>query len=119
MVSHSGLHGHCPVKRNYHDDLMQMIAARGGVIGMGYWEGAACDDITPAGIAKMIAKAVDTLGADHVGLGSDFDGSVGTAFDTSELSALTHALLQEGLSEADIRKVMGENMLRILRESLH
>lgn len=119
VVSHSGLHGHCPVKRNYHDDLMQMIAARGGVIGMGYWEGAACDDITPAGIAKMIAKAVDTLGADHVGLGSDFDGSVGTAFDTSELSALTHALLQEGLSEADIRKVMGENMLRILRESLH
>lgn len=119
VVSHSGLHGHCPVKRNYHDDLMQMIAKRGGVIGMGYWEGAACDDITPAGIARMIVKAVDTLGANHVALGSDFDGSVGTAFDTSELAALTHALINEGMSEADIRKVMGENMLRILRASLH
>lgn len=119
VVSHSGLHGHCPVKRNYHDDLMQMIAKRGGVIGMGYWEGAACDDITPAGIARMIVKAVDTLGANHVALGSDFDGSVGTAFDTSELAALTHALIKEGMSEADIRKVMGENMLRILRASLH
>lgn len=118
IVSHTGVHGHCPVKRNFPDDLMQAIAATGGVIGMGYWAEVACDRITPAGIARMIKAGIDTLGEDHVSLGSDFDGSVETAFDTSELPALTHALLAEGVSEAQIAKVMGGNMLRVLRARL-
>ena len=79
---------------------------------------AACGDIRPEGIARMILKAIEVVGVDHVSLGSDFDGSVPTAFDTSELPALTNALLEAGLSEADIRKVMGENMLRVLQARL-
>lgn len=118
IVSHSGIHGHCPVKRNFPDDLMQAIAATGGVIGMGYWAEVACGDITPSGIARMIVKAIEVVGEDHVSLGSDFDGSVATAFDTSELPALTHALFEAGLSEGQIRKVMGENMMRVLRARL-
>ncbi|MHA6262437.1 dipeptidase [Arenibacterium sp. CAU 1754] len=119
VVSHTGIHAHCPVKRNFPDDLMQAIAATGGVIGMGYWAEVACDEITPAGIAKMIKAAIAEVGEDHVSLGSDFDGSVETGFDTAELPALTHALLESGLSEVQIRKVMGENMLRVLRERLN
>jgi len=119
IVSHGGLHGFCPVKRNYPDDLMRDIAATGGVIGMGYWADVTCGDITPAGIAKMIKAAVDTVGEDHVSLGSDYDGSVETAFDTSELSALTSALLDQGLSDAQVRKVMGENMVRVFRQQLN
>ncbi|SDF76870.1 dipeptidase [Sulfitobacter delicatus] len=118
VVSHTGVRAHCDVKRNFPDDLMQDIAATGGVIGMGYWDEVACGDIRPEGIAKMILKAIEVVGVDHVSLGSDFDGSVATAFDTSEMPALTHALLDAGLSEADIRKVMGENMLRVLRARL-
>jgi microsomal dipeptidase-like Zn-dependent dipeptidase len=119
IVSHTGLHGHCPVKRNFTDDLMQAIAASGGVIAMGYWAEVACNEITPTGIAKMIVAAIAAVGEDHVSLGSDFDGSVETAFDTSELPALTHALLEAGVSEPQIRKVMGENMIRVLRERLN
>ncbi|GAA6161052.1 membrane dipeptidase [Ruegeria sp. HU-ET01832] len=118
IVSHGGLHGFCAVKRNFPDDLMQEIAATGGVIGMGYWADVTCGDITPAGVAKMIKAAVDTVGEDHVSLGSDYDGSVETAFDTSELAALTSGLLSEGLTEAQIRKVMGENMVRVFRQQL-
>lgn len=118
VLSHSGIHSHCPVKRNLPDKLMQRIAATGGVIGMGYWAEVACDEITPKGIAKMIVAAVAAVGEDHVSLGSDFDGSVETAFDTSELPALTSELLAAGLSEAQIRKVMGENMVRVLRARL-
>ncbi len=118
VVSHGGLHGHCPVKRNYPDDLMLEIASSGGVIGMGYWADVTCGDITPSGIAKMIKTAIDTIGEDHVSLGSDYDGSVETAFDVSELAALTSALLEEGLTEEQIRKVMGGNMVRVLRERL-
>ncbi|TMV09005.1 peptidase M19 [Ruegeria sediminis] len=119
IVSHGGLHGYCPVKRNFPDDLMQDIAATGGVIGMGYWADVTCGDISPNGIAKMIKAAVETVGEDHVALGSDYDGSVETAFDTSELAALTSALLDEGLNELQIRKVMGENMVRVFRARLN
>lgn len=118
VVSHSGMHGYCPVKRNFPDDLMKDIAQTGGVIGIGYWAEVACNNITPEGIAQMIGAAIETVGEDHVSLGSDFDGSVETAFDTSELPALTHALLEAGLTESQIRKVMGENMLRVLRARL-
>ncbi|MYM54623.1 dipeptidase [Thalassovita mangrovi] len=119
VLSHSGLHSHCEAKRNLPDDLMRGIAATGGVIGIGYWAEVACDEITPKGIAKMIAAAVAAVGEDHVSLGSDFDGSVETAFDTSELPALTHELIATGLSEAQITKVMGGNMLRVLRARLN
>jgi microsomal dipeptidase-like Zn-dependent dipeptidase len=97
---------------------MQQIAQTGGTIGIGYWADVACGDITPEGIARMIRTAIDVVGEDHVSLGSDFDGSVATAFDTSELPALTHALLAGGLSKDQVRKVMGENMLRVLRARL-
>ena len=119
VVSHGGLHGHCPVKRNFPDALMRQIAETGGVIGMGYWADVVCGDITPEGIADMIVAAIATVGEDHVSLGSDFDGSVETAFDTSELPALTTALLNRGLDDDTIAKVMGGNMLRVLRARLN
>lgn len=118
LVSHSGLHSFCEVKRNFPDALMREIAAKGGIIGMGYWADVTCGDITPDGIAKMIKAGIAAVGEDHIALGSDFDGSVATAFDTSELPALTDALLRAGLSEAQIAKVMGGNMLRVFREAL-
>lgn len=117
IVSHTGVHSHCEVKRNFEDALMKKIAAAGGVIGIGYWADVTCDD-SPKGIAATIKAGISVLGADHVSLGSDFDGSVATSFDTSELAALTEALLQVGVSEADIAKVMGGNMMRILAEGL-
>ncbi|MDD8023863.1 MAG: dipeptidase [Paracoccaceae bacterium] len=117
IVSHTGIHGVCPVKRNYPDDLMQAIAAKGGVIGIGYWTDVTCD-ATPAGVAASITAAVALLGEDHVSLGSDFDGAVETDFDSSELAALTQALRDTGLSEPVIAKVMGGNMMRYLTETL-
>ncbi|MCG7627793.1 membrane dipeptidase [Epibacterium sp. MM17-32] len=117
ILSHGGIHRACPVKRNLRDPLMQQIAASGGVIGIGYWAGAVCDP-SPAGVARAIRAAIEVVGENHVALGSDFDGSVTTAFDSSELAALTQALLDEGLTPAQIRKVAGENMLRVLRARL-
>lgn len=71
--------------------------------------------------ARLIAHfehAIDVVGADHVGIGSDFDGvkSVPQAMDDiSRLPAITGALLKRGRSESEIRKVLGENNLRVLR----
>jgi membrane dipeptidase len=57
-------------------------------------------------------------GIDHVGLGSDFDGAM-MPFgmeDASHLPQITEALLQKGYSDSDIRKILGENTLRLLHE---
>ena len=117
VLSHTGIYSICATKRNFPDTLMQDIAATGGVIGIGYWAHVLCDD-RPAGIAKTVKAAVDLLGEDHVSLGSDFDGSITTTLDTSELAAITQALLDANLTETQIRKVMGDNMLRVLRNRL-
>jgi microsomal dipeptidase-like Zn-dependent dipeptidase len=71
-----------------------------------------------AAIARAVRHAVGVAGADHVGLGSDFDGAVTTPFDASELARLTEALLDAGLSEDVVEKVMGANVLRLLGEAL-
>lgn len=118
VVSHTGIRSHCDTKRNYPDDLMQAIAATGGVIGIGYWEDVTCDD-SPLGVARTIQAAIDLVGEDHVALGSDYDGTVTTGFDTAELAALTQAMLDIGLTEAQIRKVAGGNMVRVLRDRLN
>jgi membrane dipeptidase len=57
-------------------------------------------------------------GIDHVGIGSDFDGvsSLPRGLeDVSKMPALTAALLKRGYKEADIRKIMGENFVRVVR----
>ncbi|WP_411746307.1 dipeptidase [Reinekea sp.] len=116
VVSHTGTHGHCESPRNIHDELMQDIAATGGVIGIGFWD-AVCE-YSPKGIASAIQAAVELVGEDHVGLGSDFDGSVHTEMDASEYAAITHELLALGMSEAIITKIMGGNILRVFSERL-
>lgn len=73
---------------------------------------------TPADVAQAIAAAIEVAGEDHVSLGSDWDGSVDTPFDAAHLSALTQALLDQGLSEVQIAKVMGGNMMAYLVETL-
>ena len=117
IVSHTGVQGACDSPRNISDDHMRRIAAAGGLIGIGYWDGAVCD-ATPAGVAKSIAFAVNLVGAEHVGLGSDYDGATSVYFDTSELSVLTQALLNEGLNEKQIRAVMGGNQIRFFQKYL-
>ena len=67
-------------------------------------------------IVEHIEHAVKVAGADHVGLGSDFDGAtmpLGME-DTSKLPKLTDALLKKGYSEADILKILGGNILRVM-----
>jgi membrane dipeptidase len=70
-------------------------------------------------IIEHIDHVVKEAGIDHVGLGSDFDGAnmpYGME-DASKLPQITEALLQKGYSESDIRKILGENTLRVLAEA--
>jgi len=62
---------------------------------------------------------VKLVGADHVGMGSDFDGAwmPDGLEDCSKLPRLTEALLRKGYSEDDIRKILGGNILRVMEEA--
>jgi len=69
-------------------------------------------------IIEHIDHAVKVAGIDHVGLGSDFDGAnmpYGME-DATKLPKITEALLQKGYSEGDVRKILGENTLRLMTE---
>ena len=113
VASHTGVKGVCDNSRNLSDAHLQGIAATGGVVGIGFWD-TASGGKEPEWIARSIAYAVERIGAEHVGLGSDWDGAVAVPFDAANLVILTEALLRVGLDEATIRLVMGENVLRVL-----
>ena len=70
-------------------------------------------------VVAHIDHVVKIAGIDHVGIGSDFDGIAEVPIgleDESKMPALTAALLKKGYSEADIKKIMGSNTLRVMRE---
>jgi membrane dipeptidase len=69
-------------------------------------------------VVDHIDHAVKIAGADHVGLGSDFDGAVMPLGmqDVTHIPQITDALLKKGYSESDIRKILGENTLRVLSQ---
>lgn len=117
VVSHTGFKGHCDTARNINDGLMQKIAKSGGLIAVGYWEGAVCGD-KPKDVVAAMKYGLELVGEDHLSLGSDYDGTVTTSFDTSELVALTDEMLNAGFTELQIRKIMGDNMLKFLTQHL-
>jgi len=69
--------------------------------------------------ADHIDHAVKIAGIDHVGIGSDFDGISTTANgleDVSKIPALVAVLLKRGYAENDLKKILGENHLRVVRQ---
>ncbi len=117
VASHTGVRGICDNARNLSDAHVRGIADTGGLLGIGFWP-TACGGDDVAAIARSIRYAVAVAGVDHVGLGSDFDGAVAVPFDASGLVLLTDALLDAGLDDPAVAKVMGGNARRLLAETL-
>jgi len=117
IVSHTGVKGTCDNVRNLDDDALRGVARTGGLVGIGYWKTAVCGVGGPA-VARAVRHAAAVAGIDHVALGSDFDGAVAQPFDTTGLAEITHALLGEGFSEAEVEKIMGGNVFRLLAQAL-
>lgn len=117
LVSHTGVRATCDNQRNLSDEQLKRISDAAGVVGIGFWETATCGK-DAAAIAKAIRHAVDVMGIDHVALGSDYDGAIAAPFDASGMVLITDALLQQKFTEVEIRKIMGENLLRVLQFNL-
>jgi membrane dipeptidase len=117
LVSHGGVRATCDSPRNLHDHQVRDIARGGGVIGIGYFALAVCGEELPT-ILAAIQHVISLVGVDHVALGSDYDGGTTVGFDTSQLPALTQALLNAGIPPEGVAKILGGNALRVLRATL-
>jgi microsomal dipeptidase-like Zn-dependent dipeptidase len=113
VCSHTGVKGTCAGNRNLSDKHLRGIARTGGVVGIGLWAGAVCANDVRA-TARAMRYTANSIGVDHVALGSDFDGAITAPIDAGEMAQVTAALLEEGFSEDEIFKIMGGNVLRLL-----
>lgn len=117
VASHTGVRGTCDNQRNLSDDHVRRIAATGGLIGIAMFETAVCGN-TLDDTACAMRYSADLVGVDHVAVGSDFDGAITAPIDASGMALLTEALVGQGFTEEEIAKIMGGNVLRVLREVL-
>ncbi|HEY0464965.1 MAG TPA: membrane dipeptidase [Polyangiaceae bacterium] len=122
VVTHTGVSGVYPHWRNLDDDQIRAVARSGGVVGIMY-HAPFLGDRPWAGrvdtIARHLAHVLEIGGEDTPALGSDWDGSIITPRDMPtclELPRLVAALLQRGIQERVIQKILGRNFLRVVRE---
>jgi len=134
VASHSSLRSISGHPRNMTDDMIRALGGKGGVIMINYSRSFLSNELYEAGlknvplaerptvswekIVEHIDHAAKLVGAAHVGLGSDFDGTTvpDGMDDVSMLPKITAALLDKGYSEQDVKNILGENILRLLEK---
>lgn len=121
VCSHSNCKALCDVPRNLTDDQLRALAKHGGVTHITLYHGFLRNDSQEATVMDAIAHlehAIDIMGIEHVGLGTDFDGDGGIRglADSSELINFTLHLLRRRYSERDIARIWGGNWLRVMAQ---
>ena len=139
IFSHSSAKALCNVPRNVPDDVLQLTARNGGVVMVtfvpGFISQAVADfDAKPEAARKgqappkatlaQVADHIDHIrkvaGIDHVGIGGDFDGIssvISGLEDVSTYPALTAELLRRGYSDDEVKKILGLNVLRVMKQA--
>ena len=121
IASHSSTKALANVARNMDDEQLRAVARNGGVVQIVALDRFVKADtpVTVADFVDHIDHAVRVMGIDHVGISSDFDGGGGVVGwnDASETHNVTAELLRRGYTEDQIRKLWGENTLRVWEEN--
>ena len=121
VCSHSSARALCDHPRNLTDDQMRALAVKGGVAQTTIYHGFLRSDAeaTILDVMAHLDHAIQIMGIDHVGLGTDFDGDGGVRglADSSELLNFTRQLLRKRYSDEDIQKIWGGNFLRVMAEA--
>lgn len=120
LVTHTGVKGVRDVARNIDDEQVRAVARTGGVIGIIYQAAFIARTLYDYGledVADHIEHVVRLVGHDHLALGSDYDGSVILPRDMPDVTfqpRLVEVLLRRGWAPEQVRKLLGENTLRVL-----
>ena len=122
VVSHANCRAIKDHPRNLNDNQLKALSEANGVICMSFAP-MFVDEINPTleRLLDHIDHAVDIAGVQSVGLGSDFDGidrPLAGLEDVSHLPNLTLGLAKRGYSKFDIKKILGENLLKLFQKSL-
>ena len=133
IASHSNCKALCDHHRNLTDEQIGALADKDGVMGITYvgpfleerHEGTPVDFRSASSVSRVldhIDHAVELVGADHVGLGSDYMGlrpsSISGLEDISKVPNITKGLVSRGYADNEIRDVLGGSILRIFKEVL-
>ena len=102
-----------PATRNLPDGVVREAGAQGALVGVTLATDLVGGD-SMAAVVRSITHAIGLVGADHVAVGSDFDGALRMPFDVRGLPAVTGALLGAGLDHEAVAAIMGGNALRVL-----
>ncbi len=121
IVSHTGVAAVHDSFRNLVDWQIKAVAASGGVIGVMFAPHWLSHNMYPSidVIVKHMLHIRDLVGVDFLAMGSDFDGFIWLPrkmWDVRDLPLLTQAMARAGFSELEIRKVLGLNILRVIRK---
>ena len=120
VCSHSSCRALCDHPRNLTDNQMRALAAKGGVMQITMYNGFLVKEgeATVLDALRHLEHAIEVMGIDHVGIGTDFDGDGGVRgmANSSELLNFTRLLLARGYSEQDIEKIWGGNFLRVMTQ---
>ena len=120
IASHSNAKAICNHVRNLSDDQIKALARNGGVMGLNMCHEFLSDDrpVSIEHVVDHIEHVFSLVGSKHIGIGADLDGittpPVGLE-DVSKLPALTEAMLRRGLTAEQVRDVLGENYLRVIK----
>jgi membrane dipeptidase len=119
IFSHGNANSISSHPRNLSDDQLRALAENRGVIGMSYVP-SFIDAKNPSleRLLDHIDHVVSVAGIDVVGLGSDFDGGGTLLADATEVPRITEGLVKRGYSEGEIRRILGENTFRVLKETI-
>ncbi|UZR96472.1 dipeptidase [Chondrinema litorale] len=117
LVSHTGVKGSLDNVRNLSDEHIQKIAANGGLIGVGFFDGAVTKPLTE-GIVDAMKHIKSIASVDCIALGSDYDGSATVPFDITGLPLLVEELIKQGFKEEEVKAIMGENVKKFMLKNL-
>jgi len=120
VCSHSNCKAVCDHERNLTDDQLRALAKSGGVAHITLYDGFVKKDggATILDAMQHLYHAIDIMGIEHVGLGTDFDGDGGIIGinDSSEVINFTRQLLLRRFNEEEIAMIWGGNWLRLMKK---